>query len=132
MFPFWTKHKIIKRNKKYVLLLGDFSIDLLKSNKNCDSANFLEIMFPNSFMSHITSPKRISRRSKTLIDNIFSTDSSHDLIVGNNITSISYHLAQFLILCNRKFQKVTKNVIHRKIFTKINKKSFLNDLKNLN
>ena len=83
-------------------------------------------------MPHITSPTRISPRSKTLIDNIFSTNLSDNLIAGNIITSISDHLAQFLTLPNRKLQKVTKIVIYQRNFVKMDKKSFLNDLRNLN
>ena len=124
--------KLVKETKKDILLLGDFNIDLLKSDENSDSANFLDIMFSNSFMPHITSPTRISPRSKTLIDNIFSTDLSDNLIAGNIITSISDHLGQFLILSNRKLQKVTKTVIYQRSFAKMDKKSLLNDLRNLN
>lgn len=70
-------------------------MDLLKSDENSDSTNFLVIVFSNSLMHPITSPIQISPRSKTLIDIIFSTDSSDNLIAGN-ITHISEHLAQFL------------------------------------
>ena len=60
------------------------------------------------------------------------TDPSNNLIGGNIITSISDHVAQFLILSNRKFQKVTKTIIYQRNFIKMNKKSFLIDLKHLN
>ena len=36
-------------------------------------------------------------RSKTLIDNVFSTDTNEEVTSGNILTSISDHLAQFLI-----------------------------------
>lgn len=77
-----------------MLLLGDFNIDLLKSGETSDSENFSDIFY-NSFMPYITSPTRIRSRSRTLIDNIFSTDSSDDLIASNIIISISDHLALF-------------------------------------
>lgn len=114
-----------------MLLLGDFNIDLLKSGETSDSENFSDIFY-NSFMPYITSPTRIRSRSRTLIDNIFSTDSSDDLIASNIIISISDHLALFWILTNSKFQKVIKIVIYQRNITKMNKKPFLNDLQNLN
>ena len=83
-------------------------------------------------MPHITSSNRISPRSKTFTNNIFSTDLSDNQIAGNIVTSISDHLAQFLILPNRKLQKVTKTVIYQRNFTKMDKKCFPNDLRNLN
>ena len=89
-------------------------------------------MFSNSFMPHITSPTQINPRLKTLIDNFFSTYLSDNPIAGNIITSISDYLAQFRILPNRKLQKVIKTVIYQRNFTKIDKKYFLNDLRNLN
>ena len=46
--------KLSKERKKYILLLGDFDIDLLKKDENSDSANFLDIMFSNSSMLLIT------------------------------------------------------------------------------
>lgn len=114
-----------------MLLLGDFNIDLLKSGETSDSENFSDIFY-NSFMPYITSPTRIRSRSRTLIDNIFSTDSSDDLIASNIIISVSDHLALFWILTNSKFQKVIKIVIYQRNITKMNKKPFLNDLQNLN
>ena len=114
-----------------MLLLGDFNIDLLKSGETSDSENFSDIFY-NSFMPYITSPTRIRSRSRTLIDNIFSTDSSDDLIASNIIISVSDHLALFWILTNSKFQKVIKIVIYQRNITKMNKKTFLNDLQNLN
>lgn len=114
-----------------MLLLGDFNIDLLKSGETSDSENFSDIFY-NSFMPYITSPTRIRSRSRTLIDNIFSTDSSDDLIASNIIISVSDHLALFWILTNSKFQKVIKIIIYQRNITKMNKKPFLNDLQNLN
>ena len=50
--------KLVKETKKDILLLGDFNIDLLKSDENSESTNFLDIVFSNSFMPHITSPTK--------------------------------------------------------------------------
>ena len=54
-------------------------------------------MYSSSLLPQIASPTRISTKSKTLIDNIFSTDSPEEPISGNIIASISDHLSQFLL-----------------------------------
>ncbi len=53
--------------------MGDFNIDLLKS-ESCDFANkFTEQLFTSSFYPLITKPTRITSHTATLIDNIFTT-----------------------------------------------------------
>ena len=44
----------------------------------------------------ITTPTNLSLRSKTLIDNIFTTHNTEDTISGNILTTISGHLARFI------------------------------------
>ena len=124
-FLFELSTKLSKEPKEDILLLlRDFNNGLLKSDENSDLANFLLIMFSISFLPQITSPTRIRPRSRTLIGNISSKDPADNLIAGNIVTSISVHLARFLILPNRKFQKVTKTAVYQINFTKMNKKSF--------
>ena len=55
-------------------------------------------MYSSFLLPQITSPTHIGTKSKTLIDNIFSTDSPEEPISGNILTSTSDHLAQFLLL----------------------------------
>ena len=55
-----------------------------------------------TILPQITSPSCISAKSKTLIHNIFSTDSLRDPISRNIITSISDHLAQSLLYIAKK------------------------------
>ena len=77
--------------------MGDFNVDLLKYTTDTSTAQFLDQMYSSSLNPQITSPTCISKKSKTLIDNIFSTDSPEEPISENIITSISDHLAQFLL-----------------------------------
>ena len=57
-------------NKK-IVLLGDFSVDLLKYDSNNDVSDFLDTLHSN-LLPHITSLTRITAKASTLIDNIFS------------------------------------------------------------
>ena len=69
--------------------MGDFNIDLLKYEKDHNTADFLDQMYSASVAPHITSPTWITSHSRTLIDNIFSMDISENAISGNNVTTIS-------------------------------------------
>ena len=51
--------------------MGDFNINLLKSEENQHVNDFLNQMFSSSFYPLISRPTRITNRSATLIDNIF-------------------------------------------------------------
>ena len=54
--------------------MGDFNIDLLKS-ESCDFAGkFFEQLITSSFMPLIPKPTRITQHTATLIDNIFTND----------------------------------------------------------
>ena len=87
-------------NKK-IVLLGDFNVDLLKYDNNNDVSNFLDTMHCNLLLPHITSPTRITAKSSTLIDNIFSNFFESSLISGNIVTALSDHHAQFLVIANQ-------------------------------
>ena len=54
--------------------MGDFNIDLLRS-ESCDYANyFTEQLFTSSFFPLITKATRITHHTATLIDNIFTNN----------------------------------------------------------
>ena len=101
--------------------MGDFNVDFLKYTTDTSTAQFLDQMYSSSLLPRITSPTCISTKSKTLIDNIFSTDSPEEpFISGNIITSlskkkkiisISDHLAQFLLFPIKKTKGSKKKEI---------------------
>ena len=88
----------ITDEKKICYSSGDFNIDLLKSDTSADTKDFFDTITSNLFVPHITLPTRITNRSQTLIDNIFSNNPEFENCTSGNFTfSISDHLAQFLI-----------------------------------
>ena len=123
--------KLSSEKNKGIILMGDFNIDLLKAENDTKISDFLELIYSTSLIPHITSPTRLNTRSKTLIDNIFSTATDENLCSGNILTSISDHLAQFLLF-PIKAQKKQKEEIYRRNFKHFNEKDFLKDLKNIN
>ena len=83
--------------KKGSYIMGDFNIVLLKSNSNTDVEEFLQINLSSGLRTSISKPTRITPTSKTLIDNIFTSNISSPSISGNIICSISDHLPQFIL-----------------------------------
>ena len=57
--------------KKEVILIGDYNINLLNCDSDKNTCDFLELMLSFSLLPRIIKPTRITSRSQTLIDNIF-------------------------------------------------------------
>ena len=93
--PLLTKLSV-EHNKK-IYLMGDFNVDLLKADLHLNSTNFLNILESNSFSPKILLPTRVTSKSRTLIDNIFSNQIDVDTFSGNLDLSFSDHLPQFLV-----------------------------------
>ena len=123
---------LLSEKNKEIVLLGDFNIDLLKYEKDHNTADFLDQMYSASLVPHITSPTRITSHSRTLIDNIFSTAISENAISGNMVTSISDHLAQFLFLPIDQFKTNNNKNIYQRNLKSFNQQIFLEDIQNLN
>ena len=65
-------------NEGKMLILGtDQNIDYLKINEHSNTAKFLDMNLEAGLVPSITRPTRISHNSATLIDNIYTTDSSY-------------------------------------------------------
>ena len=86
-------------DSKNNFLMGDFNVDLMKTDTDEDSMTYLDTLTSNLFVPHIIHPTRITPHTKTLIDNIFSNLPNFSQGKSGNLTvSISDHLAQFLII----------------------------------
>ena len=84
--------KLATENKN-IVLLGDFNVDLLHYESNNPTREFLDLMFSASLTPQITVPTRLTVRSKTLIDNIFTNPVEESTISRNLECCISDHLA---------------------------------------
>ena len=77
-------------------------------------SDFLDCMYFNLLLPHIISPTRITTRSKTLIDNIFSNAYDSTFKSGNLLTTPLDHNALFLFIENQiKSNKNTKRQYYR-------------------
>ena len=113
--------------------MGDFNIDILKYDSHSESTDFVDLMYTSFLLPYIVAPTRVTPRSSTLIDNIFSNNIDDGSISGNLITTISDHFAQFLLLRDLKnSEQKTKTDQYKQDFSKLNKEHFEKDLKNTN
>ena len=76
-------------------MCGDFNIDLLQSDKNNYISNFIDHLYSMGLHPLITRPTRITCQSKTLIDNIFTSDVTSHIQSGLLINDTSDHLPIF-------------------------------------
>ena len=82
----------ISFEKKEVILLGDYNINLLNCESDKNTYDFLELMLSFSFMPKIMNPIRITPRSQILIENIFYSEVQPKIVAGSIATDISDHL----------------------------------------
>ena len=110
--------------------MGDFNINILKYDTNSHSATFVD-MYENLLLPYITSPTRVTPRSQTLIDNIFSNIIEEDIISGNIMTTISDHYIQFVLFKNQIKSKTNiKMANFARNYKSLNKDHFDYDLRN--
>ena len=90
------------------LIVGDFNIDMLKTNTRNKYSDFLDLMLNNDFAPKITLPTRFAVKSGTIIDNIFCNFTNYTKACKSGIifSNLSDHLPYFTCLS----QKVSLNV----------------------
>ena len=106
-----------------VFVLGDFKLNLLRSNDN-NIFDYVNLMFSYSLFPLITKPTRVTETSATLIDHIWS--SQLEKIIGNYVihNDISDHfpvLSQLQIVSiKHESQQIFKRVISATAIDKFN------------
>ena len=65
-----------------IVLLADFNVGLLHYESNNPTREFLDLTFSASLTPQITFPTRLTVRSKTLIDNIFTNSVEQNSIIN--------------------------------------------------
>ena len=117
-----------------IYLLGDFNIDLLKSETCSYSSNFLISLQSGFLLPTIDKPTRVYNNSATLIDNILTNAPDKVICSGNIVSDISDHYSQFCISMDskeniqcikRKTRHISKTIIEN--FTNdLSKADFIN------
>ncbi|XP_065683557.1 uncharacterized protein LOC136096349 [Hydra vulgaris] len=89
--------EIIIPKKSNIIIGCNFNVDLLLVNSDNSVSELLDTIALNNFLPFISLPTRITNRSKTLIDNIFSNATSTNIFAKNFSSTVSDHLPQFLV-----------------------------------
>jgi len=84
---------IINNEKKTGYILGDFNINILKSDVHVDTCSFTDCLM---FLPTVTCPTRITETSATLIDNIITNASLINPLSCIIYSDISDHLSVYL------------------------------------
>ena len=120
----------VRKNKVY--MCGDFNIDLLQFDKHGATNEFIDQIYTLGLHPLVTRPTRITSHSKTLIDNIFTSDLSSQIHSGLIINDTSDHLPIYQITeyAHCKNKKIPCN--RRRIVNEKNIAVLINDLKETN
>ena len=125
----------VDKTKKITHLMGDFNIDLLKTDNCYDSNRFCEQLLTSSFFPLINRPTRITQHTATLIDNIFTNDLEQieSGINGLIFSDISDHLPIFHIssLSTNKNKSKTVKTRYKRTINNDSLASFLVSVKNI-
>ena len=106
---------------KPIYLMGDFNINLLRSETCNHAQNFILSMQSFNLMPTIDKPTRVHNDSATLIDNIFVSKLENNITSGNIVSDISDHYSQFFIT-HSKVKVKTRD------YSKFSESNFINDL----
>jgi hypothetical protein len=94
----------ISREGRKLVLMGDFNINLLRSNNENEIGLFLDSMIANNLMPKITLPTRVTENTATLIDHIYSNIEKQDCLAGTLTTDISDHYSNFFFMKSAKIK----------------------------
>ena len=119
-----------KAEKKLLYILADFNINLLNADTHGATQDFLDIMYSNSLLPNITKPTRVTQRSATLIDNIFSNSllSTESILTGIMYTDITDHFPIFHIDYSSTTQS-NETVTKKRIYSECNVQRFSSALR---
>ena len=122
-----------KTEKKLLYIIADFNINLLNADTHNATQNFLNIMYSNSLLPNITKLSRVSSKSATLIDNIFSNSllGNQSVLTGLMYCDISDHFPIFHIDYSNKI-KLDDIIIKRRLYSEENIAGFSSALRDHN
>ena len=124
--------RTISQERKKCIIMADFNIDLLTTDTNHQTADFIHNMFTHMFCPTISKPTRITNYSSTLIDNIITNIHEYPIKSGILYNDISDHFPVFNIYKldwqnTKKYKSIFKRNTNLKNMTKLN-----TELKNAN
>ena len=113
------------KEKKLLFLMGDFNVNLLNYECHIDTNDFINTMISHYLSPYILHSTRVTDHSATVIDDIFSSNTSYESISGNIISQISDHFSQFMIL-NKAIVNYKTCSYAKRDFPNFNEEKFVN------
>ena len=105
----------IQKEEKTSMLMGDFNINLLNAETNTNISEFYDNTSSHFFAPYILQPTRLTKNSKTLIDNIFQNSIEFETFSRNLAFLISDHFPQLLILKDfHRKSTVINNIVYER------------------
>ena len=119
--------EVVWLESKEIILMGDFSIDLSKTNKP-----WTDVFSLFNLSQTVSSPTRVTPSSKTFIDHIYSTDIAHILETCVPVIGVSDHYPICFTWSKKgvKIPKVGHSHLTYRSFARFDESEFLNDLNN--
>ena len=68
----------LSKENKYVVLMGDYNVNVLNVESHNITAEFIEMIYSFSMLPVINRPTRVKGNSVSLIDNIYCNNSTFD------------------------------------------------------
>ena len=123
-----TLTKLMKEKKK-LYIMGDYNIDLLKSNHHKQTSDFLDILYSHGLFPLIAKPTRVTHECATLIDNIFTNDFDDEVKHHQGIfyNDISDHFPVFHINANLQLPTSSNQHSWKRTMNEVNMTKFIND-----
>lgn len=114
----------IRGEDKEIVIMGDFNIDLLKSDTDANASNLLDMLVTNQLTPRITVPTRVTHGSATLIDHMYKKVSSAKCTSGTLISDITDHYINFMFIDKPKTKSYDPKYIRYRAFTDSNLEQF--------
>lgn len=114
----------IHNKRRTCYLLGDFNIDLNKYHSNPDTAEFFDLLYSYSFVPLIDKPTRVSSSTASVIDNIFTNQSTTTHKSGVIKADISDHYPVFS-MSEMSSPLKTDQILKIRLFKPVNLEKFI-------
>ena len=117
----------IHNEKKEIILLGDFNMDLMTLDDN--TSDMLDLLVSSELIPRITVPTRKTHDSQTLIDHIYKKISNQKCTAGTLISDITDHYINFIFSSEPNVLPPLPKSITYRAFTENNLNSFNDQLR---
>ena len=123
---------VIEKEHKLCYIMGDLNIDFLKADDHKSTGALLDVLYSYNVFPLITKPTRVTEKTATLIDHIwtnnFDVDTHH--IQGILCTSMTDHYAIFHIAGNTSNDNAPKGLpLMRRDMSQKNIMKFIDEMK---